>query len=51
MRMVSRAETCSGFKRSYEKCIFVRYIESRNTHGVKNIKTKDGIKNFKPQNS
>jgi len=34
-----------------KKYIFGPYIESRNTHGVKNIKTKDGIKNFKPQDS
>jgi hypothetical protein len=47
LRMASHDETCSGFNNFYEKCVFGRYIESRIMHVVKNIKTKDGIKNFK----
>jgi hypothetical protein len=45
--MASRDETCSDFNDYCEKCIFGGYIESRNKHIVRNIKTKDGIKNFK----
>ena len=47
LRMASHDEICSGFNDCYEKCIFGGYIERRNMHDVRNIKTKDGINNFK----
>jgi hypothetical protein len=47
LRMAFRDETYSGFNDCYEKCIFGGYIESRNMHVVRNMKTKDDIKNFK----